>query len=252
MIDYFYTDMSPVSDSHEGKSIAKKEDNKMSIKILVIEDEAIERRQLKILLENAMYEVAILENFVDIVSEIKRENPDLILLDVNLPYCSGFDICMQIREQMDLPIIFLTSRINSMDELTGILKGGDDYITKPYEASILLARIAAVLKRTKGIAVRETTQFMQNGVQLDISRCSISYMGNSVELTKNEMKIMHKLFEHPGEYVSRMDLTEYLWENQIFIDDNTLSVYMTRIREKLRNIGVKDFIKTKRGIGYQI
>lgn len=244
--------MLPVSDSHEGKPIAKKEDNKMSIKILIIEDQEMERRQLKILLENAMYEAVALEKFGNIVPEIRRENPDLILLDVNLPYCSGFDICMQIREQMDLPIIFLTSRTNSMDELTGILKGGDDYITKPYEAPILLARIAAVLKRTKGIAVREMTQFMQNGVQLDISRCSISYMGKSVELTKNEMKIMHKLFEHPGEYVPRMDLIEYLWENQIFIDDNTLSVHIARIREKLRNIEVKDFIKTKRGIGYQI
>lgn len=224
----------------------------MSIKILIIEDEEMERRQLKILLENAMYEAVVLEKFGNIVPEIRRENPDLILLDVNLPYCSGFDICMQIREQMDLPIIFLTSRTSSMDELTGILKGGDDYIIKPYEAPILLARIAAVLKRTKGIAVREMTQFMQNGVQLDISRCSISYMGNSIELTKNEMKLMHKLFQHPGEYVSRMDLIEYLWENQIFIDDNTLSVYITRIREKLRNIEVKDFIKTKRGIGYKI
>lgn len=224
----------------------------MSIKILIIEDEEMERRQLKILLKNAMYEAVTLEEFENIVPEIRRENPDLILLDVNLPYCSGFDICMQIREQMDLPIIFLTSRTSSMDELTGILKGGDDYIIKPYEAPILLARIAAVLKRTKGIAVRKMTQFIQNGVQLDISRCSISYMGNSVELTKNEMKLMHKLFQHPGEYVSRMDLMEYLWENQIFIDDNTLSVYITRIREKLRNIEVKDFIKTKRGIGYQI
>lgn len=224
----------------------------MSIKILIIEDEEMERRQLKILLKNAMYEAVTLEEFENIVPEIRRENPDLILLDVNLPYCSGFDICMQIREQMDLPIIFLTSRTSSMDELTGILKGGDDYIIKPYEAPILLARIAAVLKRTKGIAVRKMTQFMQNGVQLDISRCSISYMGNSVELTKNEMKLMHKLFQHPGEYVSRMDLMEYLWENQIFIDDNTLSVYITRIREKLRNIEVKDFIKTKRGIGYKI
>lgn len=224
----------------------------MSNKILIIEDEAIIRRQLKILLENAMYEAVVLENFENIISEIRREKPDLVLLDVNLPNCSGFDICMQIREQMDLPIIFLTSRTNSMDELTGILKGGDDYITKPYEVPILLARIAAVLKRTKGIFERETTQFIQNGVQLDISRCSISYMENSVELTKNEMKIMNKLFEHPGEYVSRMDLIEYLWENQIFIDDNTLSVHIARIREKLRNIEVKDFIKTKRGIGYQI
>ena len=139
-----------------------------------------------------------------------------------------------------------------MDELTGILKGGDDYITKPYQAPLLLARIGAVLKRTRGGKYKEATRLKRRGVTLDISGCSLSFQGQCTELTKNEMKLLHILFLHSGEFVSRMDLVEYLWENQIFIDDNTLSVHVARIREKLKNIGVNDLIETKRGMGYRV
>lgn len=220
--------------------------------IFIVEDEPVIRRELKVLLETAMYQVTVADQFDSIVEQVKKANPDLILLDVNLPEISGFDICTQIREQMEIPIIFLTSRTDSMDELTGILKGGDDYITKPYQAPILLARIGAVLKRTKSGEMKEITQFTHKNVELDISRCSLSYQGQSVELTKNEMKILHLLFQNQGKFVARMDLIESLWENQIFIDDNTLSVHITRIREKMKSIGIYDFIETKRGMGYRI
>lgn len=220
--------------------------------IFVVEDEGTIRQELKVLLENALYQVTAPETFENIAAQVKAERPDLVLLDVNLPGISGFDICMQIRAQMEIPVIFLTSRTDSMDELNGILKGGDDYITKPYQAPVLLARIAAVLKRTKGTEERETVQFTKNGVQLDISKCCLIFQGQKVELTKNEMKILHLLFRHQGEFVARMDLIESLWENQVFIDDNTLSVHITGIRKKMASIGVQDFIETKRGIGYRI
>lgn len=220
------------------------------MKIIIIEDEITIRNELQILLENAGYETFAPDSFSDITEQIIKEEPDLILLDVNLPGISGFDICSQIRGKTEVPVIFLTSRTDSMDELTGILRGADDYITKPYQVPILLARIAAVLKRTKGI--RETTGFTRKEVTLDISKCCLFYREKSVELTKNEMKILHMLFQNSGNYVGRMDLIEYLWENQIFIDDNTLSVNMTRIREKLKTLGVSDFIETKRGVGYKI
>ena len=220
--------------------------------IFVIEDEPIIRKELKILLENAMYKVTAPEDFECIEKRVIKEKPDLVLLDVNLPGKSGFDVCTQIREHTDVPIIFLTSRTDSMDELTGILKGGDDYITKPYQTPILLARVAAVLKRTKDREMKEETLFAYNGVELDISKCRLSYQGNDTDLTKNEMKILHLLFLHAGKFVARMDLIEYLWENRIFIDDNTLSVHITRIREKLKSIGVENFIETRRGIGYRI
>ena len=224
----------------------------MAAKILIIEDEAVIRRELKILLENAMYEAAVLTEFHHILPQIAEQSPDLILLDINLPGCSGFDLCTQIRGEMGVPVIFLTSRTDSMDELNGILKGGDDYITKPYQAPILLARIGAVLKRTMGGRLKEQTQFVHKDVQLDIAGCALTCRDKQTELTKAEMKILYRLFRQPGEYVSRTDLIEYLWENKIFIDDNTLSVHMTRIREKLKAIGVHELIVTKRGIGYRI
>ena len=224
----------------------------MAAKILIIEDESVIRRELKILLENAMYEVAVLTEFHHILPQIAEQSPDLILLDINLPGCSGFDLCTQIRGEMGVPVIFLTSRTDSMDELNGILKGGDDYITKPYQAPILLARIGAVLKRTMGGRLKEQTQFVHKDVRLDIAGCVLTCRDKQAELTKAEMKILYRLFRRPGEYVSRTDLIEYLWENKIFIDDNTLSVHMTRIREKLKAIGVHELIVTKRGLGYRI
>lgn len=224
----------------------------MRTKILIIEDETVIRRELKILLENALYEAAALTDFHDIIPQIRQEEPDLILLDINLPGCSGFDICTQIREEMEVPVIFLTSRTDSMDELNGILKGGDDYITKPYQPPVLLARIGAVLKRTQGDRRKETTQFTCKGVTLDIAACTLTCQESQEELTKAEMKILYQLFRNPGEYISRMDLIEFLWENKIFIDDNTLSVHMTRIREKLRALGVSSLISTKRGMGYRV
>ncbi len=219
--------------------------------IFVAEDEKTIRRELTILLENAMYQVTAPENFENIPDQITEASPDLILLDVNLPEMSGFDICTMLRQRENTcPVIFLTSRTDSMDELNGMLRGGDDYITKPYQAPILLARIAAVLKRTRGNT--EKTSYFHEDVRLDLLKCTISCEEKEMELTKNEMKILHLLFMHAGNYVARQDLIEYLWENQIFIDDNTLSVHVTRIREKLRELGRDHFIQTKRGMGYRI
>lgn len=219
--------------------------------IFVAEDEKTIRRELTILLENAMYQVTAPENFENIPDQITEASPDLILLDVNLPGMSGFDICTMLRKRENIcPVIFLTSRTDSMDELNGMLRGGDDYITKPYQAPILLARIAAVLKRTRGNT--EKTSYFHEDVRLDLLKCTISCEEKEMELTKNEMKILHLLFMHAGNYVARQDLIEYLWENQIFIDDNTLSVHVTRIREKLRELGRDNFIQTKRGMGYRI
>lgn len=138
-----------------------------------------------------------------------------------------------------------------MDELTGLMKGGDDYITKPFQAPILLAHIAAVLKRTVRVE-KESSKMLHKDVELDLAKGCLFFQEQAVELTKNELKIMHDLFQNKGNIVSRADLIEYLWDNQVFIDDNTLSVNITRIRGKLEQIGVQDFIRTKRGLGYYI
>lgn len=225
----------------------------MSYKILLAEDEILLRRELKILLEHALYQVIAPDTFEAIPQTALRERPDLVLLDINLQEYSGYTICTQIREQANIPIIFLTGRRGSMEELTGLLKGADDYITKPFEPAILLARISAVLKRTAGErAQQELSRLCHRGAVLDLAACRLDFSGRSADLTKTEMKILHLLFLHAGHFVARADLIEYLWENHIFLDDNTLSVHMTRLRETLRSTGLSDFIETKRGMGYRI
>ena len=218
--------------------------------ILIIEDDAAIRQELKLLLENALYQVTTLNDFSHTVEDTLQIRPDLILLDVNLPQESGFDICRKVREKSDVPIIFLTSRTDSMDELRGMLQGGDDYITKPFQPALLLAHIAAVLKRVKKTDTQE--KMIYKDVELDVVRGIVKYRDKQVDLSKNELKIMNYLFMHKGEIVPRVELVEYLWDQQVFIDDNALSVNVTRLRTKLGQIGVCDFIETKRGMGYRI
>lgn len=225
----------------------------MPYKILLIEDDPLLRREVKILLENALYQVAAPTAFPDAAQTAVSEKADLVLLDINLPGCSGFDLCTQIRARTDIPVIFLTCRSDSMDELTGLLKGADDYITKPFDPALLLARIGAVLKRSARQATPPDASSLQyKDVKLAPAACRLFYREQSLDLTKTEMKILHLLFTHAGNFVARADLVEYLWENQIFLDDNTLSVHITRLREKLKSAGLHDFIETKRGMGYRI
>lgn len=219
--------------------------------IIIVEDEPVIRQELTCLLENALYRVSAPEELGAIVPFILNTPADLVLLDLNLPGKSGFDICSEVRAVSDVPIIFVTGRADSMDELNGILKGGDDYITKPFQPPILLARIAAVLKRTKK-GEKPELRFCQKDVELDLARGCVRFRGREADLSKNELKILHCLFLHKGEIVSRADLIDYLWDNEVFIDDNALSVNMTRLRSRLESIGVTDFIETKRGMGYRI
>lgn len=232
----------------------------MALHIMVVEDEPAIRQELCQLLSNALYRVSEVEDFTDVAGTVLEKEPDLLLLDLNLPVESGYDICTKIRKSSEVPIIFLTSRTDSMDELTGMLKGGDDYITKPFQAPILLACIAAVLKRSaRAKDYEERTTIVCGDLTLDIARGVIyrktadNRENAQAELTKNELKILHCLLLHKGQIVSRMDLIEYLWDQQVFLDDNALSVNMTRIRGKLKEIGLpQDYIKTKRGMGYYI
>lgn len=222
--------------------------------IVIIEDEPAIRQELKLLLENALYRVTALSEFQDTASAALAAEPDLILLDIKLPGESGFDVCTKIRAASEVPIIFLTSQTGSADELNGMLKGGDDYITKPFYPPLLLARIAAVLKRTKKAAGqgKEQDMLQYKGVELDIARGSIRCQGSQAELTQNEFRILYYLFQNTGRIIPRIELIEYLWDNQVFIDDNALSVNMTRIRTKLEQLGVHNFVETKRGMGYRL
>ncbi|MCI8287330.1 MAG: response regulator transcription factor [Lachnospiraceae bacterium] len=203
--------------------------------ILIIEDEEETRREMTDFLENSLHRVTAFTEFEHIIPQIFAIRPDIILLDLNLPGRFGFDICTEIRKSSDVPIIYVTGCTDSMDEVTAFLKGGDDYITKPFHPSLLLAHINAVLKRTQ--RGKEELKMECGGVELDLARGCIRHGGESRELTKNELKILSCLFLHRGEIVSRRELIDYLWDNAVFIDDNSLSVHVTRIRGKLEELG---------------
>lgn len=219
--------------------------------ILIIEDDEDFCREMKDFLENSLYQVTALTEFHWAVPRILALRPDLILLDLNLPGQSGFEFCTAIRKVSDVPIIFVTGRADSMDEVTALLKGGDDYITKPFHPSLLLVHITAVLKRTRKEALAGAVLY-HRGAELNLGKAQFRYQGQCAELTRNELKILHCLFLHPGEIVSRTELVEYLWDASVFIDDNSLSIHVTRIRSKLKELGIPDFIHTKRGMGYFI
>lgn len=222
-------------------------------RILIVEDEKDIRLELKLMLENALYQAEAAEDFSDIPRLVDETAPDLILLDIQLPGTDGLKVCRDIRKKTDVPIIFVTSRSNSMDELNGMMMGGDDYVTKPYQAPILLARIAAVLKRTgHNKAPENPCRFTWKGCELDMLQGTLTYEGRSEQLTRNELRICCNLFSRAGQIISREELIDDLWENQIFIDDNTLSVNITRIRGKMKEMGLENLIVTRRGQGYQL
>lgn len=220
-------------------------------KILIVEDDEKLRKELKIFLEKNGYEVKILEEFENAIQDILKENADLILLDINLPYTDGEYICKEIRKVSNLPIIMVTSRNSEIDELISLNNGADQYVVKPYNVQILLAKIAGLLKRTQNTD-GNLNKINCNDFILNISKSCIERGDEQKELTKNELKILHYLALKKGQIVSRDEIINYLWDSESFIDDNTLTVNMTRLRTKLDEIGLQDRIETKRGQGYML
>lgn len=220
-------------------------------KIIIVEDDKEIREELTILLKNGGYDVFCITDFENVEKQVLEKECHLILLDVNLPVRSGYEICSKIRAKSKVPIIFVTSRNNSMDELNGIMLGGDDYIEKPYNVPILLARIKNLLSRTYSEENKES-KIEYKGIVLNVLKSTVSYNGKEIELTKTEIKTLYYLFKNTDMIISRADIINYLWDNEVYADDNSLSVIMTRIREKLKDIGVENLIETKRGQGYKI
>lgn len=222
----------------------------MKKKILIIEDDPIIRTELQILLNGNGYETSVVLDFSVSVEMVKSVQPHMILMDIKLPQDSGFSLCSQIRSFSNMPIIFVTSCNTDMDELNSIMLGGDAFITKPYNTAILLAKIASLIKRAYPLEHGETLS--HEGAILQLESSKIGYGGRQVELTKNELKILYYLFKHAGRICSRGDIVEYLWDNQLYVDDNALSVNINRIRAKLSSIGLIDFIQTKHRQGYTL
>lgn len=219
-------------------------------KIMIVEDDAAIQEELALLLSNEGYQVLPVTGFTEVAEQVKQAGADLVLLDLGLPGRDGFSLCADIHRVSGVPIIFVTSRDSSMDELRALSLGGDDYITKPYNIPVLLARIKAVLRRSGGMAEPDTLE--AGGLRLSLAKGAAEAGGRMVELTRNEIKILAYLMDHSGQIVSRADLIEALWDSQIYIDDNTLSVNMTRLRTKLEGLGLPGYIRTRRGMGYQI
>lgn len=218
-------------------------------KILIVEDDEKLRNELEIFLNNNGYEAQALKEFKDTINKIMEINPDLLLLDINLPEADGEYICKEIRKKSTMPIIIVTSRDNEIDELLCINYGADHYITKPFNIQILLAKIGSLLRRTNNIG--ETSEKIDaKDFILNTSKSTIEKGGKIVELTKNEYKILSFLVKNREKIVSRDDIMECLWDSETFIDDNTLTVNITRLRNKLGEIGLKELLETKRGQGY--
>ncbi len=216
-------------------------------KILIIEDDEKLRNELEKFLSHHGYQVESLKIFNNTINDILEINPDLILLDINLPETDGEYICKEIRKKSNMGIIIVTSRDSEIDELISINYGADHYITKPYNIQILLAKIASVLRRTNN----EVNDKMDaKDFILNLSNSTIQKGNKTIELTKNEYKILKYLVENRGKIVSREDIMETLWESESFIDDNTLSVNITRLRNKLQELNLKELIETRRGQGY--
>lgn len=218
-------------------------------KILIIEDEEKLRDELKVYLKNNGYIVEVITSFENTLEKMISFDGDLILLDINLPNVNGQFLCKEYRKNSSKPIIIVTSRNNEMDELICMNYGADDFVTKPYNPLILLARIEAVLKRTK--AVHEN-MLSYRDIKLDVSKSLIIKNDQTIELSKNELKILYFLLTNRGQIKSREEIMTYLWDSDMFVDDNTLTVNINRLRKKLEDIGLKDVICTRRKQGYII
>ena len=218
-------------------------------KILIIEDDEKLSQELVTFLNRNGLESYRLEDFSNPVERVLESDCDLVLLDINLPYYDGQYICKEIRKVSSLPIIIITSRNNEIDELMSMNYGADDFVTKPFNTQILLARINNIFKRMQGI---QNSILTGEGYVLDLTKSLLETKTNSIELTKNELRIMHTLMKAKGTIVTREQIITDLWDSELFIDDNTLTVNVSRLKRKLEEIGLKECIVTKRGLGYML
>lgn len=217
-------------------------------KIAIVEDDREICRQLQEFLGNNGYECIIVTEYSDAAGQIAESGADMVLLDITLPGADGANILRMIRKDSDIPVIIVTSKNTEMDEVICMSYGADDFIAKPYNPAILLLHIEAVFKRLSPSG--NESIIMYEELKLDTGRGSLSLGEKEVELTKNEMRILVYLIKNQGQIVTREALISYLWDAEEFVDDNTLTVNINRVRSKLKEINAGDMIQTKRGIGY--
>lgn len=221
-------------------------------KILIVEDEPLIAESMKRYLLKWGNEVECVTDFAEVLKHFVRFSPQLVLLDIGLPFYNGYYWCAEIRKISQVPILFLSSASDKMNIVMAMNMGGDDFIAKPFDLEVLLAKVQAVLRRAYAFLGASSSVMECKGAVLNLSDMSVNYQGQRLELSKNEFRILQLLYEHAGQTVSREQMMKRLWDEECFVDDNTLTVNINRLRRSLREIGLVDFIHTKKGVGYQI
>ena len=220
-------------------------------RILIVEDDAVIAKAMRGYLESWGHEAACVEDFRSVLQEFAAYGPQLVLLDISLPFYNGYHWCSEIRKISKVPVIFISSASDNMNIVMAVNMGGDDFLAKPLDLDVLGAKVQAILRRAYDFA-GEGSLLEHNGLIFDRERGTVSCGDAQAELTKNEIGILQALFEKKGRTVRRDRLMEKLWQSDSFIDDNTLTVNVARLRKKLEEVGAHDMIKTKKGIGYAL
>lgn len=220
-------------------------------RILIVEDDEVIAGLVKKHLESWGYQVQCVTDFAHVLVEFVQKDPQLVLLDLKLPFYNGFHWCEEIRRISQVPVLFLSSAADNMNMVMAMSRGADDFISKPFDLDVLAAKVQAVLRRTYSFG--KSSNILEHGEAiLNLGSGTLVFREETVDLTRNELRILQILFEHAGKVVSRDAIMTRLWENDSFVDDNTLTVNMTRLRRKLESAGLKDFIVTKKGLGYMV
>jgi two-component system response regulator protein BraR/BceR len=220
-------------------------------RILVVEDDPVIAGAIEKPVAKWGYEVECVTDFQDVLGHFVRFDPQLVLLDISLPFYNGFHWCSEIRKVSKVPIIFISSASDNLNIVLAMNMGGDDFIVKPFDLTVLAAKIRALIRRTYDFA-GQTNLLEHRGAILNIGEGTLTYQGEKVQLTRNEHRILQLLLENKGQVVSRDALMNHLWETDSYIDDNTLTVNVTRLRRKLEAVGLEDFIVTKKSMGYLV
>lgn len=220
-------------------------------RILIVEDDRTISEQVQKCLSKWGYDAACVEDFENILSQFIAFDPQLVLLDIGLPFYNGYYWCGEIRKISQVPVMFVSSAADNMNIVMAVNMGADDFIAKPFDFEVLLAKIQAILRRTYSFQ-GQSSVMEHAGVILNLSDMSLLYEGKKIELSKNEFRILQLLYERAGSTVSRDIIMKRLWDNEYFVDDNTLTVNMNRLRKKLEEAGIENFIQTKKGVGYQL
>lgn len=220
-------------------------------KILIIEDDLVIANALKNHLCKWDYEVSTITDFKNVIEQFIRMDPQVVLMDIALPYFNGYHWCSEIRKLSKVPIIFISSANENMNIVMAMNMGGDDFIAKPFDLTVVAAKIQAVLRRAYSYH-GQVNVLEYKGVILNLNEATLTYKNEKINLTKNDFRILQILLEQPGTVISRDAIMVRLWESESFIDDNTLTVNMTRLRKKLEELGLERFIVTKKGIGYEV